>query len=227
MTRSGVRARPRARRLPVLLLALTSLLAACGGNGDDGGEAEQSPDECASAEAPGVKDADAPPKPTAPLDPGQTHRLVFDTTCGEFTVELDPEQAPQATASLVSLARSGYFDGTLFHRVVPGFVIQGGDPTGTGSGGPGYSTEDRPAAETQYTEGVVAMAKTQTEPPGTAGSQFFVVTAADAGLPPEYAVVGRVAEGMDTVRRIEALGDAQTQQPFRPILIEKVTVESE
>jgi peptidyl-prolyl cis-trans isomerase B (cyclophilin B) len=105
-------------------------------------------------------------------------------------------------------------------------VIQGGDPTGTGTGGPGYSTVDRPRPGTTYELGVVAMAKTATDPAGTAGSQFFVVTADDAGLPPDYAVVGRVVDGLDAVRRIEALGNAQTQRPSQPVVVDKVTVET-
>ena len=119
---------------------------------------------------------------------------------------LDPELAPNTAPSLVALAEEGYFDDTIFHRVVPGFVIQGGDPTQSGSGGPGYSTVDVPPSDAAYTRGVVAMAKSGAEAPGTAGSQFFVVTGADAGLPPEYAIVGEVTEGMDTVERIDALG---------------------
>ena len=106
---------------------------------------------------------------------------------------------------------------------MPGFVIQGGDPTGTGGGGPGYKTVDVPPSDVTYTRGVVAMAKAQTEAPGTSGSQFFVVTAPDAGLPPEYAVVGKVTEGMATVDAIEALG-AGDGPPSQPVVIERIVV---
>lgn len=213
-------------RAAAIALALLALAAGCGG--DSGGdEAAMPEEECRMVDAPGPKEVDAPPKPTEGLDRGQTYRLVFETSCGRFTVALDPEQGPNAAASLVSLARSGYFDGTVFHRVVPDFVVQGGDPTGRGDGGPGYSTRDQPAFGTTYVAGVVAMAKAPAEPAGTAGSQFFVVTAQDAGLPPDYAVVGRVVEGMDAVRRIEALGDVQTQRPRQPVVLERVTVETE
>jgi peptidyl-prolyl cis-trans isomerase B (cyclophilin B) len=207
-----------------LALALL-VLAACGGGEDDESEREAGATECRTVSAPERGDVSSPAKPTEPINTSRTHRLVFETSCGAFTVQLDPAQAPNATASLVSLADAGFFDGTTFHRVVPGFVIQGGDPTGTGTGGPDYSTVDAPNPGTRYTTGVVAMAKTATEPAGTAGSQFFVVTADDAALPPDYAVVGRVVEGMDAVRRIEALGDATTQRPSRPIVVDKVTVE--
>ncbi len=105
-------------------------------------------------------------------------------------------------------------------------MIQGGDPTGTGTGGPGYKTTDVPPVETRYTESVVAMAKAGNEAPGTSGSQFFVVTAPDAGLPPEYAVVGKVTEGMESVSAIEALGVGDGP-PSQPVVIEKVTVQED
>jgi cyclophilin family peptidyl-prolyl cis-trans isomerase len=102
-------------------------------------------------------------------------------------------------------------------------VIQGGDPTQSGSGGPGYSTVDVPASDAAYTRGVVAMAKSGVEAPGTAGSQFFVVTGEDAGLPPEYAIVGEVTAGLDTVERIDALGIGDGP-PSQPVVVSSVTV---
>ena len=110
----------------------------------------------------------------------------------------------------------------MFHRIVPGFVIQGGDPTQSGGGGPGYSVVDRPAADARYVRGVVAMAKSPQEPAGTAGSQFFVVTGDDVGLPPDYAVVGEVIEGLDVISAIGELGDPATERPLRPVVIESV-----
>jgi cyclophilin family peptidyl-prolyl cis-trans isomerase len=103
-------------------------------------------------------------------------------------------------------------------------VIQGGDPTGTGGGGPGYSTVDKPPPSTRYTLGIVAMAKTQAEAPGTSGSQFFVVTALDAKLPPDYAVLGTITAGRDTVTAIGKLGDPTTEQPTETVEIEHATV---
>jgi cyclophilin family peptidyl-prolyl cis-trans isomerase len=147
-----------------------------------------------------------------------------ETNCGSFTIELDTKGAPNTSASLVSLAKAGFFDGLTFHRIVPGFVIQGGDPMGTGGGGPGYKTVDKPQPSARYTRGVVAMAKTEAEKPGTGGSQFFVVTGQDAGLPPEYAVAGRVVDGLDVVDRIGQLGDPATEQPTQPVVMSKVTV---
>src|SRR5215207_10250466 len=107
--------------------------------------------------------------------PARKPELVVETNCGTFTIELDEKASPKTVASVAGLAEAGFYDDTTFHRIIPGFVIQGGDPTATGTGGPGYSTVDTPAETTKYTKGVVAMAKTPTEAPGTSGSQFFVV----------------------------------------------------
>jgi cyclophilin family peptidyl-prolyl cis-trans isomerase len=216
-----------------LLVALVLALAACGG-GDDEPEATTEAvattsvpsGPCESVDAPEPKDDGGETAPTLPLDTAKTWDLVVETNCGSFTIRLDLEQAPKTAASLVSLAQNGFFDGTTFHRVVPGFVIQGGDPTGTGTGGPGYQTVDVPPAGSAYTEGVVAMAKAGFEAPGTSGSQFFVVTGADIGLPAEYAVVGKVTEGLETVKAIDALGVGDGP-PSQPVVIEQVTVVSE
>jgi peptidyl-prolyl cis-trans isomerase B (cyclophilin B) len=211
------------------VLVAASFLTACGGGGDDGSATDTTAStagtsgECADVEPPDPRDAGSQKTPTTALDTTKTYTLTFGTTCGSFTVTLDPKLAPKTTASVVALARDGYFDDTIFHRVVPGFVIQGGDPTQSGSGGPGYTTVDVPPSDAAYTKGVVAMAKSPTEPPGTAGSQFFVVTGADAGLPPEYAIVGTVTEGMDTVERIDALGVADGP-PSKPVVVTTVTV---
>jgi peptidyl-prolyl cis-trans isomerase B (cyclophilin B) len=222
----------------ILIVIGSASLAACGSDddGDAGGAAttaattaaettETTVDgECHKVEAPDPKPDGGQQAPTADLDPAKTYRLIVETNCGTFTIELDQKSAPKTAASLVSLAESGFYDGTTFHRVVPGFVIQGGDPTGTGGGGPGYKTVDVPPAGVAYTRGVVAMAKAQAEALGTSGSQFFVVTAPDAGLPPEYAVVGRVTQGMETVEAIEALG-AGDGPPSMPVVMERVTVQ--
>jgi cyclophilin family peptidyl-prolyl cis-trans isomerase len=190
---------------------------------DNAAQQAESTGECVTVEAPQPREPGSNEAPTDELDASTTHTLTFDTTCGSFTVTLDPEQAPTTAASLVTLADAGYFDYTIFHRVVPGFVIQGGDPTQSGAGGPGYSTVDLPPSDAAYTNGVVAMAKSGIEAPGTSGSQFFVVTGEDAGLPPEYAIVGEVTEGMDTVMRIDALG-AGDGPPSQPVVVSSLTV---
>ena len=212
------------RALLAVLVALV-FIAGCGGGGDDSASPGDTTEatECAEVDAPEAREPEPAKAPSAELDASTTHTLTFDTSCGSFTVTLDPEQAPKTAASLVALANAGYFDETIFHRVVPGFVIQGGDPTQSGSGGPGYSTVDVPPSGSAYTQGVVAMAKSGVEAPGTAGSQFFVVTGADAGLPPEYAIVGEVTEGMDTVLRIDALGVGDGP-PSQPVVVNTVTV---
>ena len=181
--------------------------------------------ECHEVEAPEPRadGGEQPPKEALAAD--KTYSLVIQTNCGSFTIELDPKTAPKTAASLVSLAESGFYDGTTFHRVVPGFVIQGGDPTGTGGGGPGYKTVDTPPSDAAYTKGVVAMAKAENEAPGTSGSQFFVVTGPDIGLPADYAVVGKVTDGMVTVDAIDALGTGDGP-PSMPVVMERVTVQT-
>jgi cyclophilin family peptidyl-prolyl cis-trans isomerase len=133
-------------------------------------------------------------------------------------------ETPITALSFMELARRGFYDGLDFHRVAPGFVIQGGDPLGTGTGGPGYSVDEKPPANLSYTKGTVAMAKSSAEPPGRSGSQLFVVLAPDAGLPPEYALVGKVSEGYDVVERIGKLG-TPAEKPKQTVLIEKLSIE--
>jgi peptidyl-prolyl cis-trans isomerase B (cyclophilin B) len=210
------------RALLVVLVA-GALAAGCGG-GKGSDTTTSASGGCESVDAPAARDPGSHEAPTQPLDAGKTNSLVVDTNCGSFTIELDPELSPKTAASLVALAKDGYFDDTIFHRVVPGFVIQGGDPSQSGSGGPGYTTVDVPPADAKYTRGVVAMAKGGTEAPGTSGSQFFVVTADDAGLPPDYAIVGKVTGGMDAVDRIDALGVGDGP-PSQPVVVKSVTVD--
>ena len=162
-------------------------------------------------------------KPTESLDPAKTYEVTMKTNCGSFTIRIDQEQSPNTAASFVSLVEGGFYDKTIFHRIVPDFVIQGGDPTGTGTGGPGYSTVDRPPSDAAYRQGVVAMAKTGAEAPGTAGSQFFIVTAVNAGLPSEYAIIGRVTDGIEVVDAIGQLGGLD-ELPTQVVEIEKATV---
>jgi cyclophilin family peptidyl-prolyl cis-trans isomerase len=223
----------RAFALFPAVLATGLLLAGCGGEDEATPPTETAvtetsapaaKGECRDVEAPAPRADGGQTEPRARLDREATYALVFRTSCGSFTVTLDQEQSPATTASLVELARNGFYDDTIFHRIVPGFVIQGGDPKQEGTGGPGYQTRDTPPPDAKYVEGVVAMAKTETDAPGTAGSQFFIVTGADVGLPAEYAIVGKVTQGLDVVRRIGLLGDETTQAPTQPVVIEKVTV---
>jgi peptidyl-prolyl cis-trans isomerase B (cyclophilin B) len=212
----------------LLALLLVLALVGCGGDDDDGGESASTDTVattggagdggCSEVDAPEPQEAGGAEKQTE-LPAGKLPQLVVETNCGSFTIELDQEASPNAVASVAGLAEDGFYDDTTFHRIIPGFVIQGGDPTATGTGGPGYSTVDPPAEATRYTRGVVAMAKTTTEAPGTAGSQFFVVTGADVGLPPDYAAIGKVGDGMDVVNRIGELGDPTTEEPTEVVVI--------
>ena len=200
---------------PALLLVLLLVLAGCGGDDGDNGGGEAQESDCVTqgnAQLPELED-------------DTTYRLAFKTNQGNFTIELDRDKAPCTSASFVGLTEKGFFNGLKFHRIVPGFVIQGGDPKGDGTGGPGYSTVDEPPDEEGlYRKGVVAMAKTMTDPRGTAGSQFFIVTADDAGLAPDYAVLGKVVEGLDVVEKIGKLGGPD-EQPTEDVVINSVQVE--
>jgi peptidyl-prolyl cis-trans isomerase B (cyclophilin B) len=170
-------------------------------------------------------------RPRQRLSRERVHTATIRTNCGTIRIRLDVARAPRTTSSFAALARSRFYDGLTFHRVArPGgndFVIQGGDPLGTGNGGPGYSVVERPPRDTRYRRYVVAMAKTQTDPPGTSGSQFFIVTAADAQLPPEYAILGRVVGDKRAVRRIAAIAtDPATEAPEIPIVMRSVRISS-
>jgi peptidyl-prolyl cis-trans isomerase B (cyclophilin B) len=196
------------------------LLAGCGGGGGETSTGAGLPAGCTKVSAPPPKQVHLS-RPKATL-PGPATATV-ETSCGSFQIALDTARAPKTTSSFAYLARQGVYDDTLFHRIVPGFVIQGGDPTGTGSGGPGYFVDEPPPRDLSYTRGIVAMAKTAAEPPGRSGSQFFVVTVPDAGLTPDYALVGRVSSGFDVVQRIEQLGTA-SGTPKAPVVIRRVTI---
>jgi cyclophilin family peptidyl-prolyl cis-trans isomerase len=205
------------RRIGALAaLAAALVLAACGG--DDDGE------ETTAAAEPKTQFA----KPERVLGRWAKATAVVATSQGAFEIELDTRTSPKTTNSFAFLARQGFYDGTAFHRIVPGFVIQGGDPTGTGTGGPGYFVDEPPPADTEYVRGTVAMAKTAVEPPGRSGSQFFVVVAADAGLAPQYALLGRVSAGFPICQRIARLGDpasGQTGTPLEEVTISSVEIE--
>jgi peptidyl-prolyl cis-trans isomerase B (cyclophilin B) len=169
-------------------------------------------------------------KPALKLDPAKTYTVTVATNCGAFAFRLDVKDSPKTSASIYALVKRGFYDGLSFQRVAAGFVIQGGDPAGDGSGGPGYTVVEPPPRSTQYVRGDVAMAKTQVQPSGTSGSQFFVVTAPNvtqsAGLTPDYALVGKVASGQSVVDAIGALptnpqGDGV---PTPPVVMSRVTV---
>jgi peptidyl-prolyl cis-trans isomerase B (cyclophilin B) len=170
------------------------------------------------------------PAPHLTLDPRRTYTVTIQTNCGTFAFTLDVKDSPKTSASFYYLVKHGFFDGVTFHRVAAGFVIQGGDPTGTGSGGPGYTVVEAPPKNTQYVIGDVAMAKTQDQPSGASGSQFFVVTAQNAtqaaGLTPDYALLGKVVSGLSVVEKIGSLptNPPQDGTPSPAVVMSKVTV---
>jgi cyclophilin family peptidyl-prolyl cis-trans isomerase len=203
-----------ARIARLSLIPLVVALAACGG----GSKTTGSP---STKKACDIRGSDT----TFPLlSPKRPHSVGVVTNLGSFEIRLDVAHSPCVTSSFAALVRRNFFDGTVFHRIVPDFVIQGGDPSGTGTGGPGYTVVEAPPPGSTYTEGIVAMAKTGDEPPGAAGCQFFVVTAKDAGLPPEYAIPGKVSKGLNVVRRIGALGNPATEKPTRRVVVLRMTV---
>ena len=179
---------------------------------------------CRAAKKPAPKSGDfTEPAPTI-TDLTKTYVATVDTSCGSFTIQLAGGEAPETVNSFAFLANERFYDGLTFHRLVKDFVIQGGDPSGDGTGGPGYTVPDEPPAN-GYQVGSVAMANSG---PGTTGSQFFVVTtdegAANLGGPPFlYSILGQVTEGLETVLRIESLAK-DNQQPRAVVVIDKVTV---
>jgi peptidyl-prolyl cis-trans isomerase B (cyclophilin B) len=183
------------------------LLAGCGGTKHAAPPKPAAGNGCSQVDMPitGTRNTDPP---TQKLNPKKTYDVTMVTNCGSFTIRVDPTESPSAAASFVWLVKNLFYYTTIFHRIDTGILIQGGDPTGTGTGGPGYSTSDKVPKTAKYTHGVVAMAKTGAEPAGTAGSQFFIVTAANAGLDPDYAIIGKVVKGLNVVDRIGQLGNA-------------------
>jgi cyclophilin family peptidyl-prolyl cis-trans isomerase len=159
------------------------------------------------------------------LDPEVLYVATLETSCGMIELELDADRAPQTVASFVFLARQGYFDGLTFHRVVPGFVIQGGDPLGTGTGGPGYSFVDEIGGRMRYAEGTLAMANSG---PNTNGSQFFIVSGPQGrNLDdiPNYTIFGAVADGMDVVAAIDGVAVGVGDVPEQAVYIERITLD--
>ena len=157
--------------------------------------------------------------PDLTIDLANEYTAVLDTNHGSITIDFYPERAPQAVNNFVFLARDGYYEGVIFHRVVPGFVIQGGDPIGSGRGGPGYKFRDELEGDGTYRRGTVAMANAG---PNTNGSQFFICLE-DVGLPHSYTIFGEVTDGMDAVDAIAAL-PLDRERPLEDAVISSVTI---
>lgn len=234
----------------LIVAACTALIASsCGSNDaasedttpDDTASADTAPEDSASEDSASessteaVADSECPPldgsseklqtfdgPPPNCLDPDASYQAVVVTNKGEFTIELDAESAPVTTNSFVFLARNQYFDNTECHRIIPGFVVQCGDPTASGTGGPGYVIVDELPDDGEYQIGSIAMANAG---PGTSGSQFFIITGEQgAALPPLYSLFGEVVEGFDgTVVQLEAAGTG-AGTPSEPIEIQSITI---
>lgn len=160
-------------------------------------------------------------QPETTFDQSKTYTAQVQTTAGELTIELS-SKTPITSNNFVSLAEKGYYNNTIFHRVISGFMIQGGDPTGTGTGGPGYKFNDEPF-EGEYTRGTVAMANAG---PNTNGSQFFIMHA-DYALPKNYVIFGKVTKGMETVDKIATAPtdpSGEGSRPVNPVKVLSVTV---
>jgi cyclophilin family peptidyl-prolyl cis-trans isomerase len=159
------------------------------------------------------------------IDPAVSYQATVSTSMGDFVIALDSARAPETVNNFVFLARYHYYDGDDFHRVIPGFVIQGGDPIGNppGTGGPGYTIADELPDAGAYELGSVAMANTSA--PDTGGSQFFVITG-DQGinLPPQYALFGQVVEGLDVPLAIQDVPTGPGDAPIDPVVINSITI---
>ena len=193
---------------------------AAGGTAASEPEPTDDAPEIVVADGRSIQQWQAPPPMT--IDPGAAYTAVLQTTAGDITVELLPGDAPATVNNFVFLAREGFYDNVIFHRTIPGFMIQGGDPTGTGAGGPGYRFADEPVRR-PYDRGILAMANAG---PDTNGSQFFIMHA-DYGLPPNYTIFGQTVAGLDT---IDAIAEAPTRpegegsSPINPVVIETVAI---
>ena len=171
-------------------------------------------------------DGSAPPQqqfsdpPEMGIDPSKRYTATMSTSMGEMVIALDPIKAPNTVNSFVFLALHHYFDGIIFHRIINGFVCQGGDPTGTGRGGPGYRFRDELEGPGSYSRGTVAMANAG---PNTNGSQFFICHS-DAGLPHSYTIFGKVTSGMETVDAIATTATDGSDRPHEDCIINSVSI---
>jgi peptidyl-prolyl cis-trans isomerase B (cyclophilin B) len=218
---------------------LALLLAACGGSDKPKADpdattppeatataAQLDGNRCVPAEDPGPKQSAKLAKPGEQLDPAKTYVATVDTNCGQFQITLDAKRAPKTGGSFKYLADQGFYDGLLIHRIVPGFIFQGGDPREDGKGGPGYAVVEKPPKNVVYRKYVVAMAKAANDRPGSSGSQFFVVTGKDGReLKPEYALLGKVTEGQEIADKIGAIiTDPRSDFPDDPVVIKSIKI---
>ncbi len=204
-------------RPSAVIAALAGLLAVACSTGAGATPTPAAPTDAASAGCPTAQ--------PAPLPAGDSRIVTIETSEGDIEITVEADLSPIAVGNFVALAECGYYDGVVFHRIVPGFVIQGGDPTGRGTGGPGYTIQDEPVT-TQYVRGTVAMARTPA--PNSVGSQFFIVLDDEAAVSladpsaNNYQILGSVTDGMDAVDAIASAADAEN--PSDPIEMDRVVV---
>jgi cyclophilin family peptidyl-prolyl cis-trans isomerase len=224
-----------ARNVGLLLLPLVALFVFLQITRDDD---EAAAITCDDVEAPAPKPVEPAAAPATEIVPTTLYTAVLDTSCGKIEILLDTAQAPTVVNNFVVLARQGFYDDTSFHRAAENFVIQGGDPAGDGSGGPGYEIQGEvPATGTGYTVGSVAMAKSGDAAAGTSGSQFFIITSQGQGLqtlntePYQYAVLGQVSKGLKIAQKIESFAPAGAEgqpgdgPPTKVVLLKTVTIQ--
>lgn len=212
------------KNIIIVSLFLTLVGAGCG--------RVQSPDYPAAAPEPAAPRAQTnqpsmPSKPAMSIDQTKTYTAILDTSAGKITIALAADKTPITVNNFVSLARKNFYDGTPFHRTIPGFMIQGGDPKGDGTGGPGYRFDDEPFTGS-YSRGTVAMANAG---PNTNGSQFFIMHA-DYSLPPNYVIFGHVTAGMEVVDAIATAPVLQSvngerSKPVNPVVVQSVEIVEE
>ncbi len=157
--------------------------------------------------------------PAMAIDPSKKYTATIETSAGTMEAEFFPQDAPNTVNNWIFLAKEGYYDGIIFHRCIKGFMIQGGDPTGSGSGGPGYKFQDEKVTR-PYTRGTLAMANAG---PNTNGSQFFIMHA-DYGLPPNYTIFGKLTSGEDVVDKIATAPTGAADRPKDHVTIDKITI---
>jgi len=204
----------------VATLVAVPLIAGCGSSESASTGADTAATGATGAEAGAAKTWSSAPKMA--IDPKSTYTAVLRTSEGNITIALDPKTAPKTVNNFVFLSKEGFYDGLTFHRVIPDFVIQGGDPDGNGTGGPGYAFEDELPKAGDYKLGSVAMANSG---PNTNGSQFFIITGQQGvQLPPNYSLFGQVTKGQDVADKISTMAAPGTETPDPPVTIEKVTI---
>jgi peptidylprolyl isomerase/peptidyl-prolyl cis-trans isomerase B (cyclophilin B) len=177
---------------------------------------------CPNADGSSPKTTKFPAAPGLCINPTKKYTAEMKTNKGTMTIELDAKKAPKTVNNFVYLSRYHYYDGVSFHRIIPGFVVQGGDPLGTGAGDPGYKFADELPKAGQYEVGSLAMANAG---PNTNGSQFFIIVG-DQGvqLPPKYSLFGKVTSGIEVAKALEAVGSEGAGTPKEPVQMDSVTI---